>query len=134
MKKSSIRNFLCELKNLIQKKHFFLEVDYNKVNKFLALFLTKEGFFRGFFLRNQKNSKKVKIFIILKYDEREKSCFSFINNKNVLLNKIQFNKQKDLIKHCNGLSLVLVYTIRGFISNEVAFWLKLGGKKIIDIK
>jgi ribosomal protein S8 len=134
MKKNSIRNFLSQLRNLSLRKHFFLKVDYNKINCFLASFLTKEGFLRGFFLVNSKNKEKSKIYIILKYNEKEKSCFNVIKKKNILSNKFQFVSRKNLTKYCNGLGLILVYSITGFISNEIAFWLKLGGKKILEIK
>lgn len=134
MKKNSIRNFLCRLKNLTLKKHFFLKVEYNKINRFLASTLTKEGFFRGFFLVEEEKSDEVKIYIILKYDEMEKASFRLVKNKNILLDKAQFTNHKKLVKYCNGLGLSLVYSIKGFISNEVAFWLKLGGKSVIEMK
>lgn len=132
MKKNSIRNFLCKVHVLVSKKHFFFKVDLNKINKFLAEFLTKEGYLRGFFIKTEENRHK--IYIILKYNEKDQSSVRFIKRKNMLLNNSQFMKQKKLLKYCNGLGLVLVYSIKGFITNELAFWLKLGGKKIIELK
>lgn len=132
MNKNSVKNFLCQLKTQSLRKHFLFEVNYTKMNQFLASFLAKEGFFRGFFLK-KKNNKKTKIIIILKYSELSKTFFVFNKSKSLIVDKSQFEKQKKLTKCCNGLGIILIYTIKGFVSNETAFWLRLGGKKIIEI-
>ncbi len=135
MNKNVIRSFLCELKNQSFKKHFFFKINYNKINSFVVSFLTKEGYLRGFFFINEEKKKKIKkMCVLLKYNEIDKPSFIFIKNKNVLMNRLQFKKQKDLRKFCNGLGLALVYSIKRFISNERAFWLKIGGKNIVEIK
>lgn len=133
MKKNSIRNFLSRLKILASNKSLFLKLDYNKINKFLAEFLTKEGYLRGFFLVDKKKDIS-KMYVILKYNEKDQPSICFIEKKNVLSNKSQFIKQKKLRKYCNGLGLTLIYSINGFITSELAFWLKLGGKKIFELK
>nr|NP_066478.1 ribosomal protein S8 [Rhodomonas salina]AAG17749.1 ribosomal protein S8 [Rhodomonas salina] len=130
MKKTLITKFLCQLKNLSSAKHLFFNVNYNKTNEFLASFLTKQGFFRGFFI---VNNEKVKICIILKYIENERCSVSFLKKSDILLKKSQFQKHKRLKMYCNGLGLVLLHSIRGFILSENAFWLKLGGKKLMQL-
>ena len=131
MKKNSIRNFLAKLKTIGLKKRFFCEIELNNVNKFLVHFLTKEGFLRGFFFF--QNEKKKKIYVILKFNEKNEFVINLIKKKNILLNKSQFVAQKKLLTFCNGLGLVLVYSIEGFINNEIAFWYNLGGKKIFEM-
>ena len=131
MKKESVRNFLSKLKTVVSKKRFFFKVDLNNINKFLVNFLSKEGFLRGFFLFQTGKGKK--IYVILKFNDKEKFSISLIKRKNILSNRSQFDKQKNLLTFCNGFGLVLIYSIKGFIKNELAFWLKLGGKKIFEM-
>nr|YP_009476656.1 ribosomal protein S8 [Storeatula sp. CCMP1868]AVM81149.1 ribosomal protein S8 [Storeatula sp. CCMP1868] len=132
MKDTLIRHFLSNINNLNRKKHAFAQLDYNKTNHFIATFLTKEGYLRGFFFF-QKYLKK-KICVIPKYDVEDKSSILFIEKKNKFFNNSQFIKRKGLTKICNGLGIGLISTIKGFISNESTFWLKIGGKHIFKLK
>jgi len=133
MKNNSIRIFLTRLQNSQNKKHFFFEINLTRINVFLSEFLTREGFLRGYFFQNTKNSSKVKIFVIQKFDNLDLSCFRFIKRKNNFFDKIKSLKQKDLRKFCNGMGLSLFFSVHGFITNENLFWFRLGGKKIFEL-
>jgi ribosomal protein S8 len=99
----------------------------------LSVFLTKEGFLRGYFFQNAKNNLKVNIFIIQKYTSLDLSCIHFIKKKNSFFDKIKSLRKKKLKKFCNGFGLSLFFSVNGFISNENLFWFQLGGKKNFEL-
>lgn len=91
--------------------------------------LTVEGFIRGFF--KEKIGIYEKFYILLKYVDDEPAIKSVIFSSRPGLKS--FKKWKDLNKSRNGTGLSIISTNKGIITNEEAFYKKLGGQCLFKI-
>jgi len=91
--------------------------------------LTEEGFIRGFF--KEKIGSYEKCYILLKYVDDKPAI------KNVVFSSRpgfkSFIKWKDLSKSINGVGISIMSTNKGVITNEEAFYKKVGGQCLFKI-
>jgi len=91
--------------------------------------LTEEGFIRGFF--KKKIGLRLKCCVLLKY----------VNDRGAIQNvrlmsrpKLKsFKKCKQLTKSLNGIGILIMSTDRGIMTNEQAFFQKVGGQHLFKI-
>lgn len=133
MKDITVRQILCRLNNSYRVKESVVLLHCNKMNYFIAKFLAKEGYSRGFFLSHNNHLKK-RLCIILKYSYEDQNCISDFASKKFISRRSKFSKKNNLLKYINGLGVMLSYTIHGFVSNDYLFWFKLGGKVLFSLK
>lgn len=91
--------------------------------------LTDEGFIRGFFKEKMGSYKKC--YILLKYvdDKPAIKDVVFISRPGFK----SFIKWKDLSKSVNGVGTLIMSTNKGVITNEEAFYKKVGGECLFKI-
>ena len=91
--------------------------------------LTDEGFIRGFF--KEKVGSYEKCYILLKYvdDKPAIKDIVFISRPGFK----SFIKWKDLSKSVNGVGTLIMSTNKGVITNEEAFYKKVGGECLFKI-
>ena len=91
--------------------------------------LTDEGFIRGFFKEKMGSYKKC--YILLKYvdDKPAIKDIVFISRPGFK----SFIKWKDLSKSVNGVGTLIMSTNKGVITNEEAFYKKVGGECLFKI-
>jgi small subunit ribosomal protein S8 len=91
--------------------------------------LTDEGFIRGFF--KEKVGYCEKCYILLKYVDDKPAI------KNIVFSSRpgfkSFIKWKDLSKSINGVGIWVMSTNKGVITNEEAFYKKVGGQCLFKI-
>ncbi len=102
---------------------------YSKTLEQVLNILTNEGFIRGFF--KEKIGTYEKLYILLKYIDDEPAI------KNVVFSSRpgfkSFQKWKDLNKSMNGVGILVMSTNKGIITNEEAFYKKVGGQCLFKI-
>ena len=102
---------------------------HSKTLEKILIILTNEGFIRGFF--NKKDKASSKCYILLKYVNDRPAIEKIIFESRPGLKK--FKKFKDLNKPYNGIGLSIMSTNKGIMTNETAFYNKLGGQCLFKI-
>jgi small subunit ribosomal protein S8 len=102
---------------------------YSKTLEQILNILTNEGFIRGFF--KEKIGIYEKFYVLLKYVDDQPAI------KNVVFSSRpgfkSFKKWKDLNKSTNGVGILIMSTNKGIITNEEAFYKKVGGQCLFKI-
>lgn len=91
--------------------------------------LTDEGFIRGFF--KEKVGSYEKCYILLKYVDDKPAIKDLVFSSRPGFKS--FIKWKDLSKSLNGVGILIMSTNRGIITNEEAFYRKVGGQCLFKI-
>ena len=102
---------------------------YSKILEQILVILTEEGFIRGFF--KEKNGFSYQCYILLKYVDNEPVIKNIIFESRPGLKC--FKKWKDLSKSSNGVGISIMTTNKGIITNEQAFYKKVGGQCLFKI-
>lgn len=102
---------------------------HSKTLEKILCILTEEGFIRGFF--NEKTKTSLKCYVLLKYVNDRPAIQKVIFESRPGLRK--FKKYKSLNKPINGVGLLLMSTNKGIMTNEEAFYNKLGGQCLFKI-
>ena len=89
--------------------------------------LTDEGFIRGFF--KEKVGSYEKCYILLKYVDDKPAIKNLVFSSRPGFKS--FIKWKDLSKSVNGVGILIMSTNKGIITNEEAFYRKVGGTMFI---
>ena len=91
--------------------------------------LTDEGFIRGFF--KEKVGSYEKCYILLKYVDDKPAIKNLVFSSRPSFKS--FIKWKDLSKSVNGVGISIMSTNKGIITNEEAFYRKVGGQCLFKI-
>jgi small subunit ribosomal protein S8 len=91
--------------------------------------LTDEGFIRGFF--KEKVGSYEKCYILLKYVDDKPAIKDLVFSSRPGFKS--FIKWKDLSKSVNGVGISIMSTNKGIITNEEAFYRKVGGQCLFKI-
>lgn len=91
--------------------------------------LTDEGFIRGFF--KEKVGSYEKCYILLKYVDDKPAIKDLVFSSRPGFKS--FIKWKDLSKSLNGVGILIMSTNKGIITNEEAFYRKVGGQCLFKI-
>jgi small subunit ribosomal protein S8 len=91
--------------------------------------LTEEGFIRGFF--KKKIGSDLKCCVLLKYISDHGAIQNVCLMSRPSLKS--FKKHKQLSKSLNGARVLIMSTNRGIITNEQAFFQKVGGQCLFRI-
>ena len=130
MQINSLYSLITTLRNSQKANKNYIIHPYTRTLLSVTTILYKEGFIRGFFLKQISGKKNICILLKYKDDQaviKEISTDSFP--------KSNFSvKQKEIMKKYNGKGLTLLSTNIGIITNETAFKKNRGGKILFKIK
>jgi len=102
---------------------------YSKTLEQILNILTNEGFIRGFF--KEKIGTYDKFYVLLKYVDDQPAIKNVVFSSRPGLKS--FKKWKDLNKSTNGVGILIMSTNKGIITNEEAFYKKVGGQCLFKI-
>jgi small subunit ribosomal protein S8 len=102
---------------------------YSKTIEQILNILANEGFIRGFF--KEKTGTYEKFYILLKYVDDQPAIRNVIFDSRPGFKS--FKKWKDLNKCMNGTGILIMSTNKGIITNEEAFYKKVGGQCLFKI-
>ena len=102
---------------------------HSKILEQILVILTDEGFIRGFF--KEKTGFSYQCYILLKYVDNQPAIqnIKFESRSGLRL----FKRWKDLNKSFNGVGISIMSTNKGIITNEQAFYKKVGGQCLLKI-
>ena len=123
----SISNLFNIIKTKKQNNIQVFNVHYSKKNLDFITVLFKEGYIRGYFIKNKDKIKN--IVVLLKLD----NDFFFDLNKDKYKKNKNFIKHRDLMKQYTGFSLNIVSSTKGIMTNVDALKFGLGGIILINI-
>lgn len=123
----SISNLFNIIKTKKQNNIHVFNVHYSKKNLDFITVLFKEGYIRGYFIKNKDKIKN--IVVLLKLD----NDFFFDLNKDKYKKNKNFIKHRDLMKQYTGFSLNIVSSTKGIMTNVDALKFGLGGIILINI-
>lgn len=127
-----ISDLLIQIKNGCTARKKEIVVFSSKIKYNIIKILKKENYIENFEIIN-KNIKKPKIKIILKYFENEKPAIQKISRVSKPSNKIYCKKNK-IPKVLNGFGLAIISTPKGILTDNDARKLNHGGEILCIIE
>ena len=102
---------------------------HSKMLEKILNILTEEGFIRGFF--KEKVGTSNKCYVLLKYIDDRPAIQNIIFESRPGFKS--FKKCKNLTKSFNGVGISVISTNKGIMTNEKAFYQKIGGQCLFKI-
>lgn len=118
-----IAELLTRIRNALNAKHRYVDVNTSKMRKRIATILKDEGFIENFI----ENTQKGKIRIFLKYNKQRNSIIRGIKrvSRPGLRRYVGYN---EIPKVFGGIGITILSTSKGVMNGEAARQSKAGGE------
>lgn len=120
----TIGNYLTLIRNACNVKHFYVKVNYSKINLNITKVLYNNSYIKNYKIYKNKNYNKILIYL------------KYINNISVIrkIKRIskpslrKYLKYKKILKVLNGYGIYIISTSIGVMTGDEAKAKKIGGE------
>lgn len=125
-----ISDFLTRMRNALQARHRYVDVDWSVMKEKLATILKDQRFIEHYLIKKEKTRGTIRLF--LKYDENRRSVIQGLRRYSTP-GRHTYVGYEDIRPVYGGMGIVILSTSKGVMAGQDARKNKVGGELLCSV-